>query len=80
MLSLLTSVIRRRIVEVPGGGSATWGMAATSEPLSSSLETTSATPSTVSLQSNISAMCPTVSLFGNGVLPLIRDITVTLNI
>ena len=30
----------RRMVEVPGGGSATWGTLATSDPLSSSLEIT----------------------------------------
>jgi len=46
-LMLLTSVMRRRIVEVHAGGSATWGTAMTSEPLSSSLETTSATSTTM---------------------------------
>jgi len=35
---LLTLMILRRIYEVPGGGSATWGVQATSELLSSTLE------------------------------------------
>jgi len=39
IMLLLTSVIRRRIIGVPGGGSATRGKAATSEQLSSTLQT-----------------------------------------